>query len=122
MNFSSSVAYSIDYIKELDFYQTLFAIATLLGGIAALIFIYEKWKHRREPDLKSTIYEIRDSVKQFESAPFPVMDFVDGLPQLDDARKREAFEAAMKLRNEHKPLEAIKRFRFLLSMNPCVIG
>ena len=46
------------------------------------------------------------------------MDFVDGLQQLDDAKKRDAFENGMKLRDENKPLEAIGRFRFLLSIIP----
>jgi len=122
MNFSSSVAYSIDYIKELDFYQTLSVIATIVGILGFLFLVQDKWKQRKKLDpiskLESKFDDLSKSIRPVETAPLPVMDFVDGLPQLDDAKKREAFKTAMKLRGEHKHLEAIKRFRFLLSMNP----
>jgi hypothetical protein len=111
----------LNIIKELDpilkvVITVVLAFATILGGFAAVHYFKNLSKqNKRQEEISSKIDHI---IKQVETAPLPVMDFVDGLPQLDDAKKRDAFENGMKLRDEHKPLEAIDRFRFLLSINP----
>jgi tetratricopeptide (TPR) repeat protein len=113
--------YFTNFITELDLYlKFILTIATLLGGFAAIHYFILYLRHRNKIDPKLVDYLDTkfDSIKQPELTPLPVMDFVDGLPQLDDAKKRDAFENGMKLRDEHKPLEAIDRFRFLLSINP----
>jgi tetratricopeptide (TPR) repeat protein len=46
------------------------------------------------------------------------MDFVDGLPMINDEMKRQTFEKAMTLRDENNHDAAIKKFRYLLSQNP----
>ena len=100
------------YINILKKYgPVLMVIATLLGGFAALHY-FMILPQEKEKDLK-----IDYIMKQLDTAPLPVMDFVGGLPQLNDSQKRDIFETGMKLRDENKPFEAIKRFRLLLSMN-----
>ena len=77
MNFSSSVAYSIDYIKELDFYQTLYVIAAIVGIIAFLFLVHDKWKQRKKRDpiskLELKIDELSESVRPLETAPLPAI-------------------------------------------------
>ena len=48
----------------------------------------------------------------------PVMDFVDGLPMLNDTMKKQTYEKAMELRNNNEHDQAIKKFRYLLTQNP----
>lgn len=113
--------YFTNFITELDLYlQVILTIATLLGGFAAIHYfiLYLQQRNKIDPKLKEYLDTKFNSIKQPELTPLPVMDFVDGLPQLDDAKKRDAFKNGMKLRDENKPLEAIDRFRFLLSINP----
>lgn len=103
-------------------------IATFIGGISAICYFIEKL--RKKPDkiskIESAVDEIIKNQQSLEKSikpmispsPIPVTDFLDGLPQLNDTRKKEIFETGMKLRDENKPMEAIKRFRLLLSSNP----
>ena len=100
---------SINTLKK--YFTVLIAIATLFGGFAALHY-FMNLPQEKEKDLKLDYI-----IKQLDTAPLPVMDFVGGLPQLNDSQKRDIFETGMKLRDENKPFEAIKRFRLLLSMN-----
>jgi len=108
-------------------------LAYFIGGIAAVGYFIEKWKQwkqRNKPNIISKMVSDLDELKKSQQAleksikpmnspsAIPVTDFLDGLPQLNDIRKKEIFETGMKLRDENKPMEAIKRFRFLLSSNP----
>src|SRR5659263_67295 len=129
LNYSSISGYFAPLMGNVIFWLIL-AIATIAGGIAAIGYFIDKWYQRKNPDkiskIESTVEEIKKSQQALEKSikpmnspsPIPVMDFLDGLPQLDDIRKKEIFEAGMKLRDENKPMEAIKRFRLLLSSNP----
>lgn len=59
------------------------------------------------------------SAKIFDkSSVQDIVDYDADYPILKDENKRNLFEAAIKLRNENKPLEALKRFNILLDQKP----
>ena len=77
--------YFTNSITELDLHlKVILTIASLLGGFAAIhhFILYLRQRNKIDPTLKKYLDTKFNSIKQPELAPLPVMDFVDGLPQL----------------------------------------
>ena len=92
-------------------FKVLLVVFAILGGLAAACyFVYL-------PQEKEQDARIDRLLNQLDPPPLPPMEYVDGLPQLNDSQKRDIFETGMKLRDEHENIEAIEQFRLLLSMN-----
>ncbi len=56
----------IGYLKESNFFGVVLAIATILGGIAALGYFLEKMLHRKKHDTRSNIVTEEEKLKEIK--------------------------------------------------------